>query len=423
MLSSFWESARAWTSALPRPAKITAVALLVGVLALILFRTSSGGDGEQRAARPAARPAVAGGPATSGAVMLRRSGAAVLGTLQSTDGAAAAALSYAQQRQALLSGGTTSQEAAEIGSQIAVGGRDVGKDPASIPDRVSESSPEAMLATRAGQMAWWTVPFGYRVTRYARGHATVRIFSALLSVQADAASGPGAIAFSLLDIGLRWGDGAWRLEAVDEAPDQPSPVLAVAINTRSDAARLPIKERVLQAREPSASGLFGWLQGAHAIVSGPQGMGPVDGRAVVDADAQAILTDATVGTTSLAREAQILTGGRKGNWRTNVPVAYQRMTCPTGANGVRCYAMLLVGTGTERGEVATVQLGMAGYAITGQPGDLRVEKLEIPVDAQESVLGGQLNVTPAVDDERRTSLEAWRRSVVPLRPVIPAVPR
>ena len=84
--------------------------------------------------------------------MLRRDGEAVLGVLRTTDGAAAAAISYVAQRNALLTGGTSAQTAAQVGGALAVGGHDVGADPASIPDRAGAVNTRAMLAD-AGRSA------------------------------------------------------------------------------------------------------------------------------------------------------------------------------------------------------------------------------------------------------------------------------
>lgn len=421
MLGSLSESVRTWLAVVPKPAKLAAAAFVVLLVALAGFRLLSGGG--EATAKPSATSTGAAPAEGEGAVMLRRQGSALVGVLRSTDGAAAAALSYMQQRNALLSGGTTSQEAADVGSQIALGGHDIGENPASIPDRVATTSPESMLLTRAGQMTWWTIPLGYAVRSYRESSATVRVFSALLSVQADPAAGPGAIAFSLVDVRLAWRDGGWRIGAVDETRDQPAPALAVAVNSRRDSADLPIRERIIASREATGTPLFRFLTGAVPFVHGPQGMGPVDGVAPADEDARAIMRDASVGSTDLARSAGILTGGTGRSWRTLVPVAYRPVPCPGGARGVRCYYALVVGTGTERDEVASVQMALAGYAIDGTGQDLRVQALEVPVDDQRDVLGGQVTVAQTVDDERRTTLAAWQRSIVPLRPALPAVPR
>jgi hypothetical protein len=170
-MSSFSDAARTWLGAVPRPLRFAAAAAVLVLALLVAAVRMATGSGDDPAPRAAARPtttAAAGATATpgEGATLLRRDGFAVLGVQQSTDGAAAAAISYVQQRNILLTGGTTAQESAEIGSKIAVGGRDVGKSPASIPDRVAETSDAsaaALLKTRASQMTWWTVPLGYRV--------------------------------------------------------------------------------------------------------------------------------------------------------------------------------------------------------------------------------------------------------------------
>jgi hypothetical protein len=284
-------------------------------------------------------------------------------------------------------------------------------------------SGDAVLRTRAGQTGWWTVPFGYAVRAYGTRTATVRVFSSLLSVDLDVGQGPGAMAFSLLDVRLRWQDGAWRISDVADAPDQAAPVFAFGVNTRSDAANLPIKDRVIRSSETSSVPLARWLQGATPVLSGPQGMGPAENTPPANEDAAAILRDASAGTAALAKSNGVLTGGEGKDWRTNTPIAYRPASCPAGLDAGRCYYALLVGTGTEDDGVATVQLGLAGYALSGSGAELQVNKLEIPLEEQTAILGGQLNVPRAEDDERRTGLAAWQRSIVPLRPAIPAVPR
>lgn len=423
MRSSLMESIRAWLGVLPKPARIALIALAVLLVALAGFRITAGGPG------PTARPRTtspAGGTSLpgEGAVLLRRDGGAVLGVLRSTDGAAAAALSYVRQRNALLTGGTTARQAAAVGSKIALGGRDVGQDPASIPDRVAATAGSGMLLTRSGQLAWWTIPVGYRVRSYTEGRATVRVFSALLSVQGDPAAGPGALAFSLLDVGLAWREGAWRIRSVEATRDQPSPVLVFAVDSRSAVRDLPVRERIISSTAPSSTGLFAFLQDARPIVLGPLGMGPVAGSPALGEDAAAIVRDTAAGSVKLARRTKTLNGGRRSGWRATIALAYRPVACPTSTgDATRCFSALLVATGTERGEIATVQLGLAGYALNGHGTELTVGKLEIPLREQQRILGGQVTLTRSEKNAARTGLAAWRRSVVGLRPVVPAVPR
>jgi hypothetical protein len=424
VFSSLRDSAGIWLGTLPRPAKLSLLAAGVALVAFGVLRALGGDDRPPTAAPVQAAPSIArpGG----GAVMLRRTGLAVLGTLQSTDGAAAAALSYVQQRNVLLAGGTSARDAAEVGSKIAVGGHDVGRNPASLPDLAAEEEPKEWLATRAGQIAWWTVPFGYRLLRYAKdgGRATVRVFSGLVAVRSDPAAGPTSVTTSLRDVRLVWRGGAWRIDRVVDAPDQPTAALSVAIDANQIEPEPGWRDRILPTREPSSVGLFRWLQGATPIISGPLGMGQVDGALVEPQDARALVADAHAGTLQLARTAGVLEGGSGNTWQAQVPLAFRPMRCPSEGGDGRCYATLLVGASLEReGGMALVRWSLAGARLSGEGGELRTEPVNIDREDQLSALGGQVEILAADVPARRAGAGAWQRSVVPLRPTIAAVPR
>lgn len=428
-MSSFSEAVRTWLGAVPRPVRLggAAVLVLVVLVAALRMATGSGDEPELRAANPTST--TGGGQSTSpgeGATLLRREGSAVLGIQQSTDGAAAAAISYVGQRNLLLTGGTTAQESAEIGSKLAIGGRDIGKSPASIPDRVaatSDASAEALLKTRAGQMTWWTVPLGYRIRSYKDDRATVRVFASTLSAQSDVGAGPGTLGFALQDVQLRWRDGAWRIHDVDDAPDQPTPALVAAADSRTELASRPSKERLLRPQEDSSAPLHRWLRGATPLLSGPQGLGPVAGGQRLDDDQALVARDAVLGLTNNARRNGILDGRAERGWRTGMPAAMREIACPEGAGNSRCFAELLLGLGTQNDEIATAELTVVGVIVGDQDGQRRALRLDISREQQQEALGGAFRIVKTEDDPKRTDLAAWKRSIYPLKPALPAVPR
>jgi hypothetical protein len=428
-MSSLSEALRSWLGVVPKPARLAgaAVLVLIVIVAAVRMATGSGDDTQDRAAALAtttagARPADPG----EGATLLRRDGSAVLGVQKSTDGAAAAALSYVQQRNILLTGGTTAQESAEIGSKIAIGGRDVGKSPASIPDRVAETSDESsetLLKTRAGQMSWWSVPLGYRVRTYKNDRATVRVFASTMSAQSDVAAGPGTLGFALQDVQLRWQDGAWRIHDVADAPDQPTPVVALVADTRTEVAGRPIKERLIAPQENSSAPLHRWLQGATPFLTGPQGMGPVNGGQRLDEDQALVARDAVVGLSNTARKQGTLEGRARSGWRAVAMVAMREISCPEGAGDSRCFAELFLGTGTNDDQIATTELSVGGVIVGDVRGQRRVLRLDITREQQQEALGGAFRIVKTEDDSDRTDLAAWKRSIYPLKPALPAVPR
>jgi hypothetical protein len=430
-MSSFSDAARTWLGTVPRPLRFGATAVLILALLVAAARVATGDgsdDSSPHAATPAAKTVGAGAAAGpgEGATLLRRDGSAVLGVQQSTDGAAAAAISYVQQRNILLTGGTTARESAEIGSKIAIGGRDVGKSPASIPDRVAETSDasaEALLETRAGQMTWWTVPLGYRVGSYKDDRATVRVFASTLSAQSDVAAGPGTIGFALQDVQLRWQKGAWRIFDVVDAPDQPTPVVTLVADTRSELADRPIKDRLIAPQENSSAPLHRWLRGATPFLTGPQGMGPVNGSRRLDDDQALVARDAALGLSNTARKQGTLDGRARNGWRTVAMVAMREIPCPQGAGDSRCFAELFLGTGTNDNQIATTELSVGGVIVGDVHGQRRVLRLDITREQQQEALGGAFRIVKTEDDPKRTDLAAWKRSVYPLKPALPAVPR
>ena len=427
-MSSFSDAVRTWVGAVPKPLRLAGAAVLVLAVLVAAARVASGGGADPAPGASApTTPATPGGLAAGeGATLLRRDGSAVLGVQQSTDGAAAAAVSYVQQRNILLTGGTTAQESAEIGSKIAIGGRDVGRSPASIPDRVAETSDqsaEALLKTRVGQMSWWTVPLGYRVRSYKDDRATVRVFASTLSAQSDVAAGPGTIGFALQDVQLRWKDGSWRIFYVVDAPDQPTPVVALVGDSRSELAGRPAKERLMAPVEDSSAPLHRWLRGATPALGGPQGMGPVQGGQRLDDDQALVAQDAVTGMASIARRYGTVEGRATNGWRGAAPVAVREVGCPEGAQDARCFAELLISTGTERDEIATVELTVAGLIVGDVRGQRRAVKLDLTREQQQEALGGSFRIVKTEDDTERTDLAAWKRSIYPLKPALPAVPR
>lgn len=429
-MSSLSEALRSWLGVVPKPVRLAgaAVLVLIVIVAAVRMATGSGDDAQDVAAAPAATTAADARPtdAGEGATLLRRDGSAVLGVQKSTDGAAAAAISYVQQRNILLTGGTTSQESAEIGSKLAIGGRDIGKSPASIPDRVAETSDEsseALLKTRAGQMTWWTVPLGYRVRSYKSDRATVRVFASTMSAQSDVAAGPGTLGFALQDVQLRWQDGAWRIQDVVDAPDQPTPAVALVGDSRSELADRPIKERVMAPVEDSSAPMHRWLRGATPLQAGPQGMGPVQGGQRLDDDAARVAQDAMVGTAGAARRQGMLEGRARDGWRSGAPIAMQEIECPSGTDGARCYSLLILSTGTTDDEIATVVLTVGGVIVADVRGQRRVLRLDLTREQQQEALGWSFRIVKTEDDKNRTDLAAWKRSVYPLKPALPAVPR
>ncbi|CAB4956898.1 unannotated protein [freshwater metagenome] len=428
-MSSFSDAVRTWLGAVPRPVRFggAAVLVLVVLVAVVRLATGSGDEPQTRAAAPTTT-AAGGSPAApgEGATLLRRDGSAVLGVQKSTDGAAAAAISYVGQRNILLTGGTTAQESAEIGSKLAIGGRDIGKSPASIPDRVAETSDEsseALLKTRAGQMTWWTVPLGYRVRSYKNDRATVRVFASTMSAQSDVAAGPGTLGFALQDVKLRWQDGAWRIHDVADAPDQPTPVVALVGDSRSGLADRPVKERLIAPQENSSAPLHRWLRSAAPLLAGPQGLGPVKGGQRLDDDQALVARDALVGMANIGRRYGTLDGRATKGWRTGAPVAVREISCPDGAGDARCFGELLLSTGTDSDQIATVELTVAGIIVGDVRGQRRALRLDITREQQQEALGGSFQIVKTEDDAKRTDLAAWKRSIYPLKPALPAVPR
>lgn len=407
-----------WRDALglvPRPVRRGALAVVI--LAVVLAVVRSGSDAQPRSQVGATSAGHVGAP------MLRRDGAAVLGVMRTTDGAAAAAISYVQQRNALLTGGTTAATAAEVGGTIAVGGHDVGEDPASIPDRVGTSNLTAQLQTRAGQLSWWTIPFGYRVRArsYTAGRAVVRVFAGLLSAGAQVSSGPAALSLNLQDVEVRWREGAWRIWRVDDARDQPTANAAFGVSTRRDVLHAELRDRVVPTLQQSGVSLFGFLRDATPILSGPSGLGPIVGTRPLDADA-AKLTGDLVGLIARGIDRHgMARGGAPNRWLATVPIALKRTRCeqPAADGDERCYLALLVGVGTE-GAPALVTFSLAGVRFDR---DGQMAALDLSTEQERDVLGGQVAIATQHDDRRRTGGAAWNRSVVGLLPTVPAVPR
>jgi hypothetical protein len=421
VLREVYEQAVDWVRLAPRWARWGAVGLVALVAALAVARGIGAGGHADLTAAPALRRA----RAAAGAVMLRRDGEAVLGVLRTTDGAAGAAISYVAQRNALLTGGTSAQTAAQVGGALAVGGRDVGADPASIPDRAGAVNTRAMLATRAGQLVWWTIPFGYRLRSFSGARAVVRVFFGLLDASAIAGDGPAALTLNLQDVVLVWRSGAWRLWDVRQAPDQPTVVAAFGLSARREVRSAPVPRRVIRTRERTGIALCSFLNLATPVLIGPAGMGPVAGGVAVDPDHRAVIGALAASLALVVRREGMTRGGRltaRGLWwMASVPVAYRRTSCPPEARG-RCYVVLFASV-TTAGAPALGLLTVAGLVVTGNGADARADGFDVPRAVEQQLLGGQVQVAGAADDQRRMGDAAWARSIRPLVPTMVAQPR
>lgn len=419
MLGELFEQVVDWVRLVPRWARWGAVGLVAAVGLLAAVRDMGGGGrGEATAAR--GRSAV-----PMGAVMLRRDGEAVLGVLRTTDGAAAAAISYIAQRNALLTGGTSARTAAQVGGALAVGGHDVGADPASIPDRAGTVNTRAMLATRAGQLVWWTIPFGYRLRSYRAARAVVRVFFALLDASALPGDGPAALTLNLQDVVLVWRSGAWRLWNVRQAPDQPTVAAAFGLSARREVRSAPVPQRVIRTRERTGMPLFSFLNQASPVLVGPAGMGPVAGDAAVDPDRGAVIRALAASLALAVRREGMTRGGRvtvRGLvWMASVPVAYRPTRCPSEAHG-RCYVVLFASV-TTSGAPALGLFTVAGLVVSGNGAGARARGFEVPEAVEQQLLGGQVQVAGVADDQRHMGGAAWSRSIRPLVPTMVAQPR
>jgi hypothetical protein len=419
VLRELFEEVVDWVRLAPRWARWGAVGL-VGVVAVLAAVRGTAGGGRVKVTAARARGAV-----PAGAVMLRREGEAIVGVLRTTDGAAAAAISYLGQRNALLTGGTSARTAAEVGGALAVGGRDVGADPASIPDRAGAVNTRAMLQTRAGQLTWWTIPFGYRLRSYSSSRAVVRVFFGLLDAGAVAGDGPAALTMNLQDVVLVWRSGAWRLWDVRRAGDQPTVVAAFGLSARRDVRSAPIPQRVTRTRERTGMPLFSFLHEATAVLVGPPGMGPIAADAdAVDADRRAIIRGLQASLALAVRREGMARGGRltaRGLvWMASVPVAYRRASCPSEVQG-RCYVVLFASV-TTAGAPALALFTVAGLAVIGRGAGARAGGFDVPAALEAQLLGGQVQVAGVADDQRRMGGAAWSRSIRPLVPTMVARP-
>jgi hypothetical protein len=420
VLRELFEQVVDWVRLAPRWARWSAVGL-VAVVAVLAAVRGTGGGGQADATTARARGAV-----PAGAVMLRRDGEAVLGVLRTTDGAAAAAISYVEQRNALLTGGTSARTAAGVGGALAVGGRDVGADPASIPERAGAVNTRAMLETRAGQLTWWTIPFGYRLRSYGAARAVVRVFFGLLDASAVPSDGPAVLTMNLQDVVLVWRSGAWRLWDVRQAPDQPTVAAAFGLSARRDVRSAPIPQRLIRTRARTGVALFSFLSEAIPVLIGPPGMGPIAGDAdPVDADRRAVIGGLAASLALGVRREGMTRGGRltaRGLWwMASVPVAYRRANCPSEVHG-RCYVVLFA-SATTSGAPALAVFTVAGVVVTGNGAGVRAGGFDVPGEVEQQLLGGQVQVAGVADDEGRMGGAAWGTSIRPLVPTMVAQPR
>jgi hypothetical protein len=419
VLRELFEQVVDWVRLAPRWARWGAVGRVAVVAVLAAVRGVGGGRADMTAAQ-------AHGAVPMGAVMLRRDGGTVLGVLRTTDGAAAAAISYVGQRNALLTGGTSAGTAAEVGGALAVGGRDVGADPASIPDRAGALNTRAMLETRAGQLTWWTIPFAYRLRSYGASRAVVRVFFGLLDAGALAGEGPAVLTMNLQDVVLVWRSGAWRLWDVRQAGDQPTVAVAFGLSARWEVRSAPIPQRLIRTRERSGVALFSFLTEAIPVPMGPPGMGPIAADAgALDPDRRAIIRGLATSLALAVRREAMTRGGRltaRGLWwMASVPVAYRRTSCPSGVHG-RCYVVLFASV-TTAGAPALALFTVAGLVVSGHGAGAHAGGFDVPAAVEDRLLGGQVQVAGMADDQRRMGGAAWSRSIRPLVPTMVAQPR
>jgi hypothetical protein len=361
------------------------------------------------------------GASQRGERLLERSGAAILGVARSRNGATAAALSYSVQRDRVLTGVTSSAVAAEIGSKLAVPGRDVGNRPAAIPDRAAARNPEAMLAGRRGTIAWLTTPIAYRVRSFRPGRSVVRIFASILNVAGDPGRGPGAITYVLRDITLTWADRSWRIRSVADVDDQPLPGVLVATDSDRNAGGRPPRDRVIPTRQSDSSGLFGWLRDADRLAVGPLGMGPVADAAAGPDARDKNLRDALA--EGFARSSARDTTTPR-TWSAATPMASRPTNCPkSSSTDIRCYEVLVSGTSFRERRVAIANLRLVGLAVSTRPDRRGSVAFDLPAGAQERVLGGSVRITSTGLPAARTDGAAWQRSVLPLSPTSPATGR
>jgi hypothetical protein len=419
MFGEIWWAVSDWVRRVPRGWRYAGAAALVLLLVLAVAGVVGGGDSSPRKAEVAGTTSRSGA-GTVGATMLRRDGYAVLGVMHSDDGAAAAALSYMGQRNALQTGGTSAAVAAEIGSKIAVGGHDVGRRPASIPDQAADVNAQAMLATRQGTLIWRTVPIAYRVRSYTGRRAVVRVFSAALNVYSPG-QGASAMGFSLRDMTLVWANGAWRIRSVEETRDQPTPGLIAAVNTSRQVRDLPIEDRMLSSTDGSATGLFSWLNASTPVTVGPAGMGPVDGNVPAGPD-ERFVAELQRGYTNAAARDRAEDAGSA--WTASSPVAYQRVQCPRSVKAdMRCYELLSTTTTIEGQGIALMSMSLGGIAVSTDPQTQGSVPFDVPADRQRDVLGAPITIASAGLPDARTTNAAWRRSAMPLQPTIPGGPK
>jgi hypothetical protein len=69
------------------------------------------------------------------------------------------------------------------------------------------------------------------------------------------------------------------------------------------------------------------------------------------------------------------------------------------------------------------QLTVAGLVVTGNGADARADGFDVPRAVEQQLLGGQVQVAGAADDQRRMGDAAWARSIRPLVPTMVAQPR
>ena len=209
-----------------------------------------------------------------------------------------------------------------------------------------------MFATRAGQLVWWTIPFGYRLRSYRAARAVVRVFFGLLDASALPGDGPAALTLNLQDVVL--GVALGGVAVVGRAPgariSRPWRA-AFGLSARREAALGPGRAAgdPRRASAPGCrcsrsstrparcwSGRRGWARSPATLrwtaIAGADRQGP--------------------GGVAGARGAPRGDGPRRPDdgrglvWMASVPVGYRRASCPAEVHG-RCYVVLFASVTTS----------------------------------------------------------------------------
>lgn len=179
-----------------RHAALVVVAVLVGVL---IGRGTAGSDGGRSVS-------------ASGAPTDQRSGVPT-GYPHSEGGAASAAANLSA---------TLAYSVAQGPGQVKEVAGQVGT--ASYASRVAAAYQDRQVLDPSATVLFRAVPITYRVLSYSDDRAAVRIWS--VSILAGEDSSPGAASFKTATIVVRWTNGDWKVDDVQDAVPGPTPVTA-----------------------------------------------------------------------------------------------------------------------------------------------------------------------------------------------------